>query len=410
MVGAACCAVRWAIHDTTQGPPRATMKNARGMSTQRIYDYMRSRRGEIVACIRGLVELESPTADKAAVDRAMDRAAEAAEGMASITRYAQADRGDHLRIAFDIPTKGEGQVLGLGHLDTVWEIGTLARMPWREENGRLRGPGVFDMKAGVAYFLFAAKALRDLGIRAERRFVVQLNSDEEIGSPTSKPFTEAEARRSAAVLVAEPGAGLDGRLKTARKGGGVFRVSVRGRAAHAGLDFAAGASAVVELSRQIERIASWTDLAQGVTVNPGVVQGGTASNVVAEEAWAQVDARVPRKDQALEIERRFAALAPFDERCALRVDGGLKRPPLERTEDVARLYAVAREISAEMGIDLGEASVGGGSDGNTTAALGVPTLDGLGAVGEGAHALNESILVERIADRAALIAALAARL
>ena len=386
------------------------MKNARGMSTQRIYDYMRSHRGEIAACIRGLVEIESPTADKAAVDRAVERTAEAAAGMAAVTRYPQAEHGDHLRLAFDVPTKGEGQILGLGHLDTVWEIGTLARMPWREENGRLWGPGVFDMKAGVAYFLFAAKALRDLGIAANRRFVVQLNSDEEIGSPTSKPFTEAEARRSAAVLVAEPSAGLDGRLKTARKGGGVFRVHARGRAAHAGLDFAVGASAVVELARQIERMASWTDLAQGVTVNPGVVQGGTASNVVAEEAWVQVDVRAPRKDQAFDLERRFASLAPFDERCALRVAGGLKRPPLERTEDVVRLYAVAREISAEMGIDLGEASVGGGSDGNTTAALGIPTLDGLGAVGEGAHALNESILIERIADRAALIAALAARL
>ncbi len=386
------------------------MSNAQGMSTQRIFEYMRSRRREIVDCIRALVKIESPTADKAAVDRAVDYVAEAAGGIADVTRYPQAEHGDHLRIAFDIPTRGEGQVLGLGHLDTVWEIGTLECMPWREENGRLWGPGVFDMKAGVAYFVFAAKALRDLGVRAKRRFVVQLNSDEEIGSPASKPFTEAEARRSAAVLVAEPSAGLDGKLKTSRKGGGVFCIHVRGRAAHAGLDFAAGASAVVEAARQIERIASWTDLAEGVTVNPGVVQGGTASNVVAEEAWVQVDVRAPRQAQALDLERRFVSLAPCDERCALHVSGGLKRPPLERTADVVRLYAIAREISNEMGIDLGEASVGGGSDGNTTAALGIPTLDGLGAVGEGAHALHESILVERIADRATLIAALAARL
>ena len=380
------------------------------MSTQRIFEYMRSHRREIVDCIRALVEIESPSGDKDAVDRAADCVAEAVGGIAAVTRYPQTEHGDHLRIAFDIPAKGEGQILGLGHLDTVWAIGTLKRMPWREEKGRLWGPGVFDMKAGVAYFVFAAKALRDLGIRAKRRFVVQLNSDEEIGSPTSQPFTAAEARRSAAVLVAEPSAGLDGKLKTARKGGGSFRIRAHGRAAHAGLDFAAGASAVVELARQIERLASWTDLAQGVTVNPGVVRGGTASNVVAEEAWVQVDVRAPRQDRLLDLERRFAMLAPFDERCELRVEGALKRPPLERTADVVRLYAIAGEISREMGIDLGEASVGGGSDGNTTAALGIPTLDGLGAVGEGAHALHESILTERIADRAALIAALVARL
>lgn len=380
------------------------------MDTQRIFDYMRSQRRAIVNSIRTLVEIESPTNDKRAVDRAVDHVAAAVDGIATVTLHPQTEHGDHLRIAFDTPNKDKGQILGMGHLDTVWEIGTLERMPWREENGRLWGPGVFDMKAGVVYFIFAAKALRDLGIAANRRFVVQLNSDEEIGSPTSRPFTETEARRSDAVLVAEPSAGLRGNLKTSRKGGGAFSIRVLGRASHAGLDFAAGASAVVELARQIERIASWTDLSEGVTVNPGVIRGGTASNVVAEEASVDVDVRVPRKEQALDIERRFASLRAFDARCELRVEGALKRPPLERTEDVARLYAIAGEISNEMGVELGEASVGGGSDGNTTAALGVPTLDGLGAVGEGAHALNESILTDRIADRATLIAALAARL
>ncbi len=386
------------------------MRNMRGMATQHIFEYMRSRRREIIDWIRALVEIESPTGDKTSVDRAVDHVAETVSGIAAVTRYPQTEHGDHLRIEFDIPGRGEGQVLGMGHLDTVWEIGTLERMPWREEKGRLWGPGVFDMKAGVAYFVFAAKALRDLGIGANRRFVVQLNSDEEIGSPTSKPFTEAEARRSDVVLVAEPGAGLEGKLKTSRKGGGAFCIHVRGLASHAGLDFEAGASAVIELARQIERIASWTDPAEGVTVNPGIVRGGTASNVVAEQAWVEVDVRAPRKDQALDIEQRFASLEPFDDRCELRVEGALKRLPLERTEDVARLYETARDISNEMGIDMGEASVGGGSDGNTTAALGVPTLDGLGAVGEGAHALNESILINRIADRATLIAALIVRL
>jgi glutamate carboxypeptidase len=386
------------------------MGDTERMPTQRILEYMSAHRREIVEWTRTLVEIESPTHNKAAVDRAVDYVAGEAGNFAEITRYGQAAHGDHLRIEFDIPNKGDGQILGMGHLDTVWELGTLDRMPWREQDGRLWGPGVFDMKAGVAYFVFAAKALRDLNITARRKFVVQLNSDEEIGSPTSKPFTEAEAKRSSAVLVAEPSAGLEGSLKTSRKGGGSFRIQVRGQASHAGLDFAAGASAVVELARQIERIASWTDLESGVTVNPGVIRGGTASNVVAEEAWCDVDVRTPLKDQALELEQRFFAIKSFDERCDVKVDGGLRRLPLERTVGVVRLFELAKGISNEMGVDLGEASVGGGSDGNTTAALGIPTLDGLGAVGEGAHALNESILIDRIADRATLIAELITRL
>ncbi len=390
---------------------RGTKKCQRSkMSTQRIFEYMAAHRRAIVDWTRALVEIESPTSNKPAVDRAADYVADVVGKFAEVTRYEQLVQGDHLRIEFDIPTQGDGQILGMGHLDTVWALGTIGRMPWREQDGRLWGPGVFDMKAGVAYFVFAARALRELNISAWRKFVVQLNSDEEIGSPTSKAFTEAEAKRSDTVLVAEPSAGLEGNLKTARKGGGTFRINVRGQASHAGLDFAAGASAVVELARQIERLASWTDVGSGVTVNPGVIRGGSASNVVAEEAWCDVDVRTPRKDQAIELERQFFSIKPFDERCKVTVAGGLKRLPLERTEGVARLYEIAREISNEMGVELGEASVGGGSDGNTTAALGIPTLDGLGAVGEGAHALNESILIDRIADRAALIAALIARL
>lgn len=380
------------------------------MAIQRILDYMREREASIVEAIRTLVEIESPTGDKAAVDRVGAAVAEAAADYAVVTRYPQERYGDHLRLEFDIPTRGEGQVLGLGHLDTVWEVGTLQRMPWRVAEGRLWGPGVFDMKAGVVYLLFAARALRELGLESRCRFVAQLNTDEEVGSPSSTPLTKAEAARSAAVLVAEPSAGLAGNLKTARKGGASFRVEARGVAAHAGLDFAAGASAVVELARQIERIAAWTDLETGLTVNPGLVQGGTASNVVAERAWADVDVRFASKQQALEIERRFQGLETMDSRCSIRVSGGIRKLPLERTADVARLFDLARAMSAAMGVSLGEASVGGGSDGNTTAAMGIPTLDGLGAVGEGAHALHESILTERIADRAALIAALVQQL
>ena len=380
------------------------------MPIRRILEYMQDRRPAIIGLIRTLVEIESPTGDRAGVNRVADAVAEAAEGLATVTRYPQEGYGDHLRLEFDIPSGGEGQILGLGHIDTVWEAGTLERMPWREEDGRLWGPGVFDMKAGVAYMLFAAQAFRDLRLRPRRRFVVQLNSDEEIGSPSSTSLTQAEARKSAAVLVAEPSSGLEGSLKTERKGGATYRVEARGLAAHAGLDFAAGASALVELANQIRRVASWTNLDEGLTVNPGLACGGTASNVVAEEAWVDVDVRFRSREQALGIESRFNQIEPVDPRCSIRVTGGTRKMPLERTEEVVRLFRIAQSISAEMGVTLGEASVGGGSDGNTTAAMGIPTLDGLGAVGEGAHALHESILVERIADRAALIAGLVLRL
>ncbi len=380
------------------------------MATRRIFEYMRDRQSSIVELIRTLVEIESPTQSKAGVDRVVSGVAEAAGRWATVTRYAQEEHGDHLRLEFDIPTRGDGQVLGLGHLDTVWAIGTLDRMPWRVTEGRLWGPGVFDMKAGVAYMLFAAQALRDLNLRSRRRFVVQLNSDEEIGSPSSTPLTQAEASKSAAVLVAEPSSGLAGDLKTARKGGATFRVEVQGIATHAGLDFAAGANAVVEMAHQIQRIASWSDLDEGLTVNPGVLHGGTASNVVAERAWSDVDVRFPRQQQAWDVERRFRSLEPVDRRCSIHISGGIRKMPLERTEDVAKLFQLAKSIAAELGVGLGEASVGGGSDGNTTAAMGIPTLDGLGAVGEGAHAIHESILTDRIADRAALLAALIHRL
>jgi glutamate carboxypeptidase len=289
-------------------------------------------------------------------------------------------------------------------------MGTLRTMPFRERDGRLWGPGVLDMKAGVAFFIAAMRALRDLDTPVASRVLMQLNSDEEVGSDSSRALTEKNAQKSKAVLVLEPGTGLEGKLKTARKGVGGYTVRVTGRASHAGVDFSAGASAILELARQIERISAFTDLKRGTTVNPGVIAGGTRSNVIAAEAHAEVDMRVVRLKDAAALDKKFHSLRPVDKRCTIQVSGGLNRPPMERSEGVVRLYRVAQKLARELGVETEESLTGGGSDGNFTAALGVPTLDGLGAVGEGAHAVNESILIDRIADRTALMAKLVAAL
>jgi glutamate carboxypeptidase len=265
------------------------------------------------------------------------------------------------------------------------------------------------MKSGIAFLVWAVKALTEVGTPSLRKVVLQVNADEEVGSETSRPLTEKEAARSAAVLVVEPGTGLTGKLKTARKGVGDYTVRVRGRASHAGVDFAAGASAILELGRQLERISGFTDLNRGVTVNPGVIAGGTRTNVVAAEARAEVDIRIPRLSDAAKLERKFRGLRPVDKRCTVTVEGGLNRPPMERGPGVVKLFRLAQQIGREIGVKIEESSTGGGSDGNFTAGLGIPTLDGLGGVGEGAHASNESILVDRIADRVALLAGLLAR-
>ena len=365
------------------------------------------KRSAIIDWIGQLVRIESPSHDRAAVNRAVEFVADHVAPLGKVKLYREKVYGDHLRIEFQLPgANKKGQILGLGHLDTVYPLGTLRHMPFKRSKGRLWGPGVFDMKAGVAYFVFACEALRELEIPVARKFVVQLNSDEEIGSPSSRRYTEAEAKRSDAVLINEPSAGLEGNAKTARKGGGGYTLRVKGIASHSGLDFAAGANAVVELSRQLVQVSEWTDLGKGITVNVGTVEGGTATNVVAEEACATVDVRVPRKSDARRLEKKFASLRPFDRRTQLTVEGTIRRPPMERSAGIARLYRLAHRLSLELGAELGEASVGGGSDGNFTAALGIPTLDGMGAVGENAHSPNENILIHRIADRVALIAKL----
>jgi glutamate carboxypeptidase len=372
--------------------------------------YATEKKAEIIALIREMAECESPSDSPVAVDRFVDLLVERTRDIACVETVAAMGFGKHLRLEFKLSGAGEDQLLALGHSDTVWPLGTLPSMPFRESEDRLWGPGVLDMKAGLAFFIYAMRALRELDIAVPCKVILLVVSDEEVGSPSSRSLTEFEARRSKSALVLEPGAGLTGKLKTARKGVGSYSVFVEGNAAHAGVDFANGASAILEAARQVLRIAEFTDLARGTTVNPGLMSGGTRINVIAAQARVDVDIRVARLSDALLLEERFRGLQPVDERCRIHVKGGLNRPPMERTPAIETLFYKARELGEAMGVLIEESSTGGGSDGNFTAALGVPTLDGLGAVGEGAHAANESILIDRIADRVALLAGLVAEI
>ena len=356
---------------------------------------------EWLELLRALVECESPSQDKARVDACMSLAADACARVGGrVKRHRQKRFGDLLEVRFGRARRGEKPVLLLGHLDTVWPVGTLAGMPFRIADGRAYGPGVLDMKAGVA---MALTAIGQLGAEL-RPAVLLLVSDEEIGSPCSRPVTERIARECEAVFVLEPAQGPRGAYKTARKGVGRYVVRVQGVAAHSGVDFASGRSAVLELARLIEEMSSFTDLERGVTVNVGVIGGGTLSNVVPAEAWAEVDVRVPRMVDARRLERRFRGLQAAEPGCSVRVEGGLNRPPMERSAGTVKLFKQARAIARGMGLELEEASTGGGSDGNFTAALGVPTVDGMGAVGEGAHAAHESVVVGELGVRTALLA------
>ena len=259
----------------------------------RILPLAQAKQSGIIKVLREFVECESPSDDPAAVNRFVDFVASKVAGKAKVRTFPGGRFGRHLRCEFNLPgRRKEGQILALGHSDTVWAMGTLANMPFRQVKGRLWGPGVLDMKSGIAFFIFAMNILRELDVPVGRKVVLQLNSDEEVGSESSRSLTEEAARKSVAVLVLEPGTGLEGRLKTARKGVGAYNVRVTGKASHAGVDFEAGASAILELARQIERIAGFTNLAKGITVNPGVISGGTRSNVVAAEARAEVDIRI----------------------------------------------------------------------------------------------------------------------
>ena len=369
--------------------------------------YFQERKDEMVKTIRQLVETESPSDNKEAVDRLGTLLAGRFEGLGGHAKFHRVPNfGDHLQIDFDA-SRGGKPVMLLGHLDTVYPMGTLVTMPCRAADGRLWGPGSFDMKSGIALMLHAIEALRAWHEdKLPRPVTVLLVSDEEVGSDTSRLITENLAKKSAAVLVLEPSHGPKGALKTARKGIGEYMLKVTGKAAHSGLDFEKGQSAILELARQIIAISKLIDLKRGLTLNVGTVQGGTRVNVIPAEAGAVLDVRVARKQDAAGIDRKLRSLKPFNRKCKLEITGGMNRPPMERTPAVAALYSKAADIAKQLGWKLEESAVGGGSDGNFTAALGIPTLDGLGGVGEGAHAMHESIVISELPKRAALLAAL----
>jgi glutamate carboxypeptidase len=368
--------------------------------------YFRKQQKQVLDTIQQLVEIESPSDIKAAVDRLGTVLASRFGELGGKVRIYRAERfGNHLEIRFKSARARDNRpVLVLGHMDTVYPIGTISRMPFRVAKGRAWGPGVLDMKSGIALVLHVIEALLEWsGGTLPRPITVFLVSDEEVGSESSRTLTEKLARESAAVLVLEPAAGSLGAVKTSRKSVGNYELAVHGKAAHSGLDFEKGQSAVLELAHQILEISKLVDWTRGITLNVGKISGGTRVNVVPAEAKASIDVRVARKKDSEEIERKLCGLRPLNRNCKIQITGGINRPPMERTAAVAALYKKAVTIAREFGWQLEEAAVGGGSDGNFTAALGLPTLDGLGAVGEGAHAEHESILISELPRRAALL-------
>jgi glutamate carboxypeptidase len=375
------------------------------MDNKAILRQVEKKAGWIRDTLHELVQQESPSEDRQAVNSAMVLAEQwAREQRARVKRHKQREFGDVLELRFGPSRSKQKPVLLLGHLDTVWPIGTLKEMPWREDDGRYWGPGVLDMKAGVVMALAALSTLREM--ESSRPVTLLLNSDEEVGSPISRATTGRLSLESASVLVLEPAQGLA--YKTARKGVGHYRVEVTGVGAHSGVDFEKGHSAVLELAKLIQTISSFTNLARKLTVNCGVIAGGTRSNVVASQAWTEVDVRIAKASDAAYVERFFRGLKVFDPHCKLTITGGINRPPMERKSGTIALFKKARTIAAELGFILEEAATGGGSDGNFTAALGVPTLDGMGAVGDGAHAAHESVIIEHLVPRTALLAAMIA--
>jgi glutamate carboxypeptidase len=363
----------------------------------------------MLATVRKFVLAESPSIEKSAADRCCKLiGAEWQKLGTHVVPIAQKHRGDHLRVTWwPQKSRAAGQLLILGHYDTVYSTGTIAKMPFRRSGAKAYGPGIFDMKAGIVQALFALGALQSAGLQLRKRLVFLWTSDEEIGSDSSRKLIETEARRSDAVFVLEPAFGPQGLLKTSRKGVGEAEIIIHGRASHAGLAPEEGVNAVHELAEQIARVRTWNDSRRGISVNADIVEGGTRVNVIADRARAVLDLRALRSSDMRVLERRLHALRPVLRGARLEIRGGFNRAPLERKVSAA-LFEKAKLLAAQMGLTIGECTAGGGSDGNLTGALGIPTLDGLGAVGEGAHSAHEHILIKTMPQRAALLAALLA--
>ncbi|MDT7690325.1 MAG: glutamate carboxypeptidase [Acidobacteriota bacterium] len=383
-------------------------------NSTRLLRHFERRRGEILSLTRALCEIESPSGNGEGSAAVVCLLAEAADSLglgSSIERTpAPGGYGEHFTLrAFDSAATGERALLLLGHTDTVHPRGTLSERPWRESEGRIYAPGVFDMKASCAVALEVIAACGTLGLEPRRPVVLLLTCDEESGSFSGRKLVERESKLAEYVLVLEPPA-PGGRAKTARKGTGFFTLSVEGRAAHAGLEPEKGVSAVLEITRQVERIVALARPELGTTINVGTLSGGTQANVVAAEARAEIDVRFNTADEAHRVEHAMHELTPADERARLRIGGGINRPPLERTASVAELFQKARSVAASLDFELDETSVGGASDGNFAAAVGATVLDGLGIEGDGAHAAHEHIETASLARRAAFLAGLVAGL
>lgn len=373
---------------------------------QRILAYLRDHQGDMVALLTRLVEMESPTDDKPSLDRLGAFLADQLRALgAKVETLSQSQAGDHVRACWN-GGDGAGGVLLLCHMDTVWDLGTLAERPVRVGDGKLYGPGAFDMKGGIVNALWAMRALRELGLPPGRPVTLLITSDEETGSLTSRSVIEAEALKHDVVFVLEPAQPPHASLKTWRKGVGIYRLSVTGQAAHAGADHEKGINAIEELAHQILAIQGFTDYKAGTTLSVGVVGGGRRSNVVPAQAWARVDMRVMNAHEADRVEAKMRGLKPHLYGTTVEISGGVNRPPMVRTPQIAALYARAEALAAEMGFQVTEAGSGGGSDGNFTAALGVPTLDGMGVVGDGGHAVHEHVVIASLPERAALLAAM----
>ena len=380
--------------ERTAEEARATLQHVRGM------------KDELVDFLSRLAMAESPTDLPETQKPVQSMLAGAFEELGYDVRLLPGrTTGGHLYACPKGRSRGAPAQLLVGHTDTVWPLRTLDEMPVGVVDGRLHGPGTLDMKGGLTLILFALRALRDLGLEPTVTPVILMNSDEEIGSPDSKRYVRLLARRVRRALILEPSLGADGKLKTARKGVGRFEVTIRGRASHAGLAPEAGASAILELSHVIQRLHALNDPQRGTTVNVGVIDGGIRANVVAPLARASVDVRVATLEDGRRLEEAVAALRPLTSGVELSVEGGIRIPPLERTPRNCRLWESARTVGAEMGFELDEAMAGGGSDGNTTS-LFTATLDGLGCVGDGAHAKHEHIVIDPSVDRCALLARL----